>query len=155
MKTLAESIFNTDKDLKFGELVDLDIKIDKLKANDRYRIKGWIESHTNISHYLTAPNWKVLIVYITNDIKGFVVCKDLFCKFEGEQSPKMHVSTVILKVFYDKQKKGVMFLAETEYKKKIPSDCTHEWAIIHSIVDAFGAIPYKSSDNEWILSVKP
>lgn len=155
MKTLAESIFDIDKDLKFSELVDLDIKIDKLKATDRHTIKSWIYAHTNISHYVTAPNWKVLIMYITDDIKGFAVCKDLFCKFEGEQVPKMHYRMVILKVFYDKQKNGVVFLAENEHEKKIPSDCTHEWAIIHSIVDAFGATPYKSSDNEWILSVKP
>ena len=156
MKTLAESIFNTDKDLKFSELVDLDIKIDKLKASDRYTIKAWIESHTNIKHYLTAPNWKVLINLGGN---GFCVCKDIWCQYKGEKKASIHYSECFLQVFYDEQKEAIMFIAQNKKKQNIPFDCIHEWNIIKDIVNAFSAIPYRDNGtlyaNRWILSVKP
>ena len=149
MRTLAESIFDDNRELTFKELTRA--KIISPSQRDLDALIVWLIENTNISHYMSRTNWR--LGYNWNG-PGFCLYKDVFGKFEGEKKSHMHYRESILQIFYNNREQGVLFVAQTTEGKKIPPECKLEWNIINSIVKAFCAKPW-ISDNRWILEIKP
>ena len=149
MKTLAESIFDDNKELTFKELTGANINSPKSKDLDI--LTFWLIKNTNITHYVSSINWRLGYNW---DGNGFCLYKDIFAKLDGEKKHNMHYRESLLQIFYNNREESVIFVAQTQKRKKIPSECKLEWGIINDIIKSFGAQPW-ISDNRWILEIKP